>query len=116
MSGHCIERCFKLHGYPPGFKPIQPRRYAAYAAQEDCTEIVQSDNGSETHTAPNITVDQYNHLLSMLSVSQKEQDNSYSGNKSDIGCSGLFAHCLLSPHIHLMMIGSWSGASDHIMP
>ncbi|XP_074327777.1 uncharacterized protein LOC141665691 [Apium graveolens] len=43
IPGHSIERCFKLHGYPPGFKPSQPRKYAAFANQDDSTKILQSE-------------------------------------------------------------------------
>lgn len=77
------------------FKRSQPRKYAAYVNQDDPAEVLQSDIGSEVHTAPNITVLQYIHLISML-VSQKEHNNAYSGG--DIGRNGLFTgnHCLLS--------------------
>lgn len=34
ISGHYKERSFKFIGYPPGFKPSQPRRFAGYATND----------------------------------------------------------------------------------
>lgn len=117
VPGHSVERCFKIHGYPPGFKQNPPRRYAAYASGEESTDVHQMEGVIETSSsnlAPHITLDQYNHLLSMINK-QKDQDSSYSGAGSEIGCSGLFAgtHCLLS----YTSTDDWildSGASDYM--
>lgn len=51
----------------------------------------------------------------MLSVKQKEQENSFPGNNNDLGCSGLFAgyHCLLSYTSNKDWILD-NGASDHM--
>lgn len=117
VPGHSVERCFKIHGYSHGFKQNPPRRYAAYASGEESTDVNQMEGVTETSSsnlAPHITLDQYNHLLSMINK-QKDQDSSYSGAGSEIGCSGLFAgtHCLLS----YTSTDDWildSGASDHM--
>ncbi|XP_074334049.1 uncharacterized protein LOC141671658 [Apium graveolens] len=29
ISGHSVERCFKIHGYPPGFQARQDKKFAA---------------------------------------------------------------------------------------
>ena len=58
VPGHSLERCFKLNGYPPGYKPKE-KRFAATIQfnYEDST------TDSKLNT---IYVDQYNHLLSLL--------------------------------------------------
>ncbi|KAK1376340.1 hypothetical protein POM88_032533 [Heracleum sosnowskyi] len=35
IAGHGIERCFKVHGYPPGFKSNREKRFAALSHSEE---------------------------------------------------------------------------------
>ncbi|XP_075104231.1 uncharacterized protein LOC107811066 [Nicotiana tabacum] len=70
--GHQIDKCYKLHGYPPGFQ-IKFKRTAAFAQVSDSqpighsensagdTKIVQSDGGNSS-----ITKEQFDQLLSLL--------------------------------------------------
>lgn len=58
--GHSMERCFRLNGFPPGFKGFKDKR-AAVASHtiEDTTP----PSSSESQT---ITVTQYHQLMDML--------------------------------------------------
>lgn len=67
FKGHTIERCYKLHGYPPGYRSSTPR-----------TAVNNSVNNSTVSSAPvnakqgqsaifaSLSTDQYSHLMSML--------------------------------------------------
>lgn len=35
IQGHIMERCFKIHEYPPGFKEGHFRKYASSANNDD---------------------------------------------------------------------------------
>ncbi|KAL8149308.1 hypothetical protein AgCh_006352 [Apium graveolens] len=81
ISGHSLERCFKVHGYPPGFK-FKERKVAAISQNQ------LSDSSSNT-TDPVISTEQYNQLIQLLNNHQKLcQDSS---------CEVLFTHdkCIL---------------------
>lgn len=53
IPGHSTQRCFKLHGYPPGHRLYKGRRVAAVAQTEAAAE------GSSTNS-PALTTEQYN--------------------------------------------------------
>ncbi|CAO2816266.1 unnamed protein product [Amaranthus hypochondriacus] len=60
IPGHSIDRCFKIHGYPPKPKSTQGRKYAAFTTTDDL---------AKDHVPGNqlgLTNDQYNNLLSLL--------------------------------------------------
>lgn len=54
-----MEMCYKIHGYPQGFKGnnTQPSRKYTYVAYEDDNEA------SEVSEMVNILVDQYNKMM-----------------------------------------------------
>lgn len=56
MSGHTMDMCFKLHGYPANFKGSKDKRVAAYIHQQD-----PQDNS----TTP-ISSAQYQQLMELL--------------------------------------------------
>ncbi|KAL8145624.1 hypothetical protein AgCh_003680 [Apium graveolens] len=62
ISGHSLERYFKVHGYPPGFK-FQERKVAAISQNQ------LSDSSSNT-TDPVISTEQYNQLIQLLNNHQ----------------------------------------------
>ncbi|KAL8096592.1 hypothetical protein AgCh_037526 [Apium graveolens] len=116
IPGHSKERCFKLNGYPPGFKPNQQRKFAG-CATVDATDEIQSvkdssDSGIGSQSSSNnISVEQYNQWIQLLSQNNisEHDNNSYSGNALLAGTS----LCLLSStHTNSWIIDS--GASDHI--
>lgn len=57
MSGHSLERCFKINGYPPGFKAGKGKRVAA---------IVSSGPQEEVNANSPITMAQYSQLMALL--------------------------------------------------
>ncbi|XP_061351894.1 uncharacterized protein LOC133296862 [Gastrolobium bilobum] len=63
-SGHTREKCFKLHGFPPGYKPkfVRPNPLTPSAHA-----IFNSPNPTIAELPnPTLTPSQYNHLLSLL--------------------------------------------------
>lgn len=44
MSGSGIEKCFKLHGYPPNWGNNKDKRFAYLARVEDHNDDVKEDN------------------------------------------------------------------------
>ncbi|KAL8144411.1 hypothetical protein V2J09_017443 [Rumex salicifolius] len=69
-QGHTIDRCFKLHGYPPQ-RNDKPQGSGSFSG---CVDVPSSSNsGSFQHSGPsspdsvpNLTRDQYNQLLALL--------------------------------------------------
>ena len=39
LQGHIIEKCYKLHGYPPGYKPRGKARANANVNQASCNSV-----------------------------------------------------------------------------
>lgn len=83
MKGHTIERCYKKHRYPPGFKfPNKNQSVSGTVNQSMLTvgnesgfvntnavagnDVVTRSNFEGSVQAPLITHDQYNHLMSLL--------------------------------------------------
>ncbi|XP_062109538.1 uncharacterized protein LOC133821021 [Humulus lupulus] len=69
MLGHTIERCYKIHGYPPGYhKPNKtPEATANQIQTNDSANIPSADN----HTIlPQLTTSQYQQLLNLLGTQQ----------------------------------------------
>ncbi|XP_062111858.1 uncharacterized protein LOC133823223 isoform X2 [Humulus lupulus] len=69
VLGHKIEKCYKLHGYPPGYnKPKQPKEAAANHFQTNVDTPTQA-NDSNT-LLPQLTNTQYQQLLNLLANQQ----------------------------------------------
>lgn len=77
-EGHVIDRCYKLHGYPPGYKPKQKpgsRNYTGFnphsnnnvANQISCSVSNQSQ-GNTGNFMQTLNHDQCQQLMSMLST------------------------------------------------
>lgn len=102
IAGHSIERCFKIHGFPPGFKGNRDRKVASLS-HTDQPNVQDTQTGS----AP-VTMDQYNHLLELI--------NKQTLNTSEAtGVSGhalLAGKCLMSSFSDEWLLDS--GATDHI--
>lgn len=108
MQGHSIERCFKVHGYPPGFK-FKDQRIVAVSQL--------SDSGNETGGSSSFTQAQYNQFLEMFSKHQNADSGSSGHNKQED--KGNNPHALLAGNICLLSKFNmdWiidSGATDHI--
>ena len=57
--GHNLEGCFKLNGYPPSYKPKE-QRYVVVI------QFNSEDSTADSKLNTTLSVDQYNHLLSLL--------------------------------------------------
>ncbi|XP_074374775.1 uncharacterized protein LOC141715196 [Apium graveolens] len=133
MGGHTIDRCYKIHGYPPNFRGGQLKRFVNCATIEDGNLEVSNQVGSGesgnlvssgSGNASYISMEQYNHLLSLINTKTKDHEvgSSFSGNDYSNYSNGnallagtLFTgiHCLLSATTQNEWILD-SGASDHM--
>lgn len=99
MSGHSIERCFKVHGYPPGYKLPKDKKVAAVSCG------TADEDGS-----PPISLAQYNQLMSLLN---NQQTSSSSRDGTDHAMlAGKF--CFMADHPNKLGWLIDSGATDHI--
>lgn len=102
IQGHSLERCFKVHGYPPGFKNFKDKRVAATTTTE---------NFSDANTP--ISQAQYHQLLELLNKQHLNSGGSQSTTSSDHAMlAGKF--CLLADNESKSRWLIDSGATDHI--
>ncbi|GAB4852776.1 hypothetical protein Ancab_040558 [Ancistrocladus abbreviatus] len=117
--GHLVEKCFKLHGYPP--KNGKGKRMAAAVQGEFSVEGATGE--VEGSLIPGFTVEQCNHLLSFLSTMQHQTTDS----KSNTSCSNLIGRITCSSYSKQVQCVCFSckahncqiwvidtGASDHM--
>ena len=117
FSGHTIDRCYKLHGYPPGYKPksrapTMPVANTSIKQISDQTDAKKdSEDGSVGSFVKTLNTSQYQQLMSMLSahlVSTKVDDSSE--NPSATGtCFTVSMHPVL---MHKWIVDT--GATKHI--
>ncbi|XP_056689877.1 uncharacterized protein [Spinacia oleracea] len=72
-QGHSVERCFKIHGYPPGYKTARDNKVAAVSFGDNSNNSVPEL--PQTEASPTITVEQYQQLMDMLSKQQQQNAN-----------------------------------------
>ena len=60
MQGHTIEKCYKLHGYPPGVK-------GKTKGQVNCAGVDDQVKNIEASPTYSLTSEQYQQLLSIFS-------------------------------------------------
>ncbi|KAL2897018.1 putative HTH-type transcriptional regulator YdeC [Bienertia sinuspersici] len=77
IPGHSYDRCFKVHGFAPGFKGFQEKRFAAVV---NSGENVNSPITAQT---PLITAEQYNQLMSLLNKHQPIDTSDATPYKTD---------------------------------
>ncbi|XP_022157905.1 uncharacterized protein LOC111024514 [Momordica charantia] len=66
LKGHTIDRCYKLHGYPPGYKQRNTTSVAS------ASSIVASDKQTHYSAATNVSSDQSD-FFSSLNTNQYAQ-------------------------------------------
>ena len=65
IHGHTVERCYKLHGYPPGYnKSNKPKD--AVANQVQSSEGVPNSTDDAHTLLPQLNAAQYQQLLNLL--------------------------------------------------
>lgn len=64
-QGHTIDKCYKLHGFPPGFKFIKPK--PSYIAEnQDRGELTQQQEKTRSYLCSTVTPAQCAQLLNLL--------------------------------------------------
>ncbi|KAF5445558.1 hypothetical protein F2P56_034604 [Juglans regia] len=96
--GHIVERCYKLHGYPPGFKS-ENKAYAANVSATSGFVHATSDFLFNLHVSPPVaapamsfTPKQYQQLISLLN-STFVKPTSFPAQSANLA----FSHSLLGP-------------------
>lgn len=117
--GHVIDKCFKIHGYPPGYK-VKPK-------QQSLANHVVSDNDSSVASPFTFTESQYQQLLAILSshdsIPSQHTVNAVSST-SHVGIDCFCSHfssvfsttCHTPPNIDSYGWIIDSGATDHMVP
>ena len=109
VLGHTMDRCYKLHGFPPGYgkgKGKQAVNYVSDTQQEE-------DSTSVVDTAAPMTQAQYQHLVYMLSAQQLKpvpESNSTTMVPAGIVYSANHVKSTFKPHTWIID----SGATSHI--
>ena len=110
VPGHSYERCFKIHGYPVGFKGFKDKKFAAsiQSSQSPQTSL------NESSFTPSISVDQYNYLMEVLK--NQAPDSSITSGITDLETN---YQANLAGIVSLFSCSNsqWiidSGATDHI--
>lgn len=117
MNGHSLERCWKVHGYPPGFKQntwkrnnTRGRSGSANVAQtEDDNEGLGSN--AEGMIRADLALAQYQKLMTLMKPDIMETDNAQ--DKDSTVSSALLAgiYCFLSHKYDGWIIDS--GATEY---
>ncbi|KAL2903587.1 Retrovirus-related Pol polyprotein from transposon RE1, partial [Bienertia sinuspersici] len=116
IPGHSIDKCFKLHGYPPNFKGFKEKRANAAIGDNDLVQPIfnsQCEEGSSSASQA-ITQAQYQHFLSLIeklqSANSKEDTTVPESSTGQALLAGKF--CFLSTLNDRWFIDS--GATDHM--
>ncbi|KAL8098542.1 hypothetical protein AgCh_031354 [Apium graveolens] len=62
MPGHSLERCFRIHGFPPNFKTIKDKKVAAMVLNQPDSH---NDSDVKDHNANQLSTEQYHHLMQL---------------------------------------------------
>jgi len=121
ILGHTIQRCCKIHGYPPGYRLYKGRKMAA-TIHNNSADFNSAAEGASTelhrHTTsaiPGLSLEQYSQLLQLLNKHSSEIDSTNSS--ANIGATSFLAgtsYCMTTLFAHNTWIVD-SGASKHIM-
>lgn len=113
--GHVVDKCYKLHGYPPGYKFTNPN------SSQNLKPVAEADkqpdnSGKPTQSAffASLNADQYAQLMSMLQ-SHLGTSTSPTTPKSEV--NHIASTCLSTSSTDTKFLQVWvidSGASTHI--
>ena len=122
FTGHTIQKCYKLHGYPPGHRLYRGKRLAASVTQDqegvswlDDTHYNTShqDSAKPALALPTLNSEQYQQLMTLLGQQQTENDSA--GPSVGTGFLAGKSFCFHSSLANVNWVID-SGASDHITP
>ncbi|XP_065620096.1 uncharacterized protein LOC136063519 [Quercus suber] len=105
--GHVMEKCFKLHGFPPGFKP-KGKNFMVNQVniQEACTE-----NDHTSATFP-FTQEQCQQFLTMLGTQMQVAHLTSSGNETQFNLGNKETHMASNVIRPTLAVPSSSNATD----
>lgn len=114
VSGHSIDRCFKIHGFPPGFKQNRYKKVAAVSQSTSEGAVTDSADIINSNASVNsISVEQYNHLVELPNNQKIQSSNVNAASESHAALAG--KTCLLTASFNSIWLLD-SGATDHICP
>lgn len=122
ISGHTVERCYKIIGYPPHYKKkgkgSKGNVNAVFGAASEFTSKSTSDSKNDFPMEAPMTQAQYHHLLSLLSGSKSaSQDSPMTPQNNDVHAlspTGIVLSTMSKLHlVHDCWIID-SGATSHI--
>ena len=106
MAGHSTQRCYKIHGYPPGHKLYRGRRVAA-AFHNDTTINFPSPSASPIS---GLSSEQYTQVMQLLSKPSSDTESATIGTTSLMPGKGFCMFTSFGNHNWIID----SGATDHI--
>ncbi|KAK0607139.1 hypothetical protein LWI29_010020 [Acer saccharum] len=123
--GHTIDRCYKLHGYPPGYKPRQKNNQGnqGFSSQTQAVANQVTDHtssgwkGSVNNFVQMLNANQYQQLMSMLSnhLTTSTKASSITENPSTSYATGICFSVSLNPILSSPEIWIvYSGATSNI--
>ena len=125
MTGHTVQRCYKIHGYPPGHRFYKGKRVAPVAQTEPSSSYNMIQSQDQAHPAvsssisqssapPSFTQEQYNQLWSLLSQHSSNQDRVNNDNMEQQG--SLQVKFFVSLHILVIILGLFIVRQVIILP
>lgn len=116
IKGHVVDKCYKLHGYPPSYK------FGNSNTTQNTKVVAENDKQPENSGKPNqlaffasLNADQYSQLMSML---QSHLGSSISPNTQKTEVNHIAVTCLsINSASDTKFLKKWvidSGASSHI--
>ena len=104
LTGHTMDQCYKIHGYPPTHKYHSSKKTVAVAQRADNEDPTEIESTGLTHN-------QFHHLLQLLGKKEPTGPISdFSQPHDSANLAGTF--CFLSSSIYSGWIID-SGATDH---
>ncbi|RVW31674.1 Retrovirus-related Pol polyprotein from transposon RE2 [Vitis vinifera] len=125
ILGHTVDRCYKIHGYPPGFrnrpnfKPNGSRPNQMLPNSLHTNQLTLIDGSTASASPPPLTHDQHNQLLALLSLHSSSGSSTSFGDSNPLqqSISNFTGILSLSPSSSTLNPSIWildSGATHHV--
>ncbi|RVW67085.1 Retrovirus-related Pol polyprotein from transposon RE1 [Vitis vinifera] len=125
ILGHTVDRCYKIHGYPPGFRnrpnfrPNGSRPNQMLPNSLHTNQLTLTDGSTASASPPPLTHDQHNQLLALLSLHNSSGSSASFGDSNPLqqSISNFTGILSLSPSSSTLNPSIWildSGATHHV--
>ena len=125
ILGHTVDRCYKIHGYPPGFRnrpnfrPNGSRPNQMLPNSLHTNQLTLTDGSTASASPPPLTHDQHNQLLALLSLHSSSGSSASFGDSNPLqqSISNFTGILSLSPSSSTLNPSIWildSGATHHV--